>query len=233
MVKETPPSNSIKYWAEDDRPREKLMQKGRRSLSDAELIAILLSTGNKEKSAVDLAKNVLATTGNNLNELGRLSVKDFTKLKGIGTAKAITIIAALELGRRRKEAHKKDHTTLLTSKDCYLFLEPFLTDLSHEEFWVVLLNRSNKVISYKRISEGGVSGTIVDFKIILKYAIENLASGIVLGHNHPSGNVLPSMADKTLTHKLKETCRLLDIDINDHIILGEKAYYSFSDEGVL
>lgn len=233
MRKQTPTSFSIKDWAEDDRPREKLLQKGRHSLSDAELIAILISTGNKDESAVDLAKAILALTHNNLNDLGRLSVKDLIKIKGIGLAKSITILAALELGRRRKEEYKKDRTILNTSKECYLYLEPLLADLPHEEFWVVLLNRSNKVIGHKRISEGGVSGTVVDFKIIIKYAIENLATGIVLGHNHPSGSVSPSNADTNLTQKLKSACRLLDIEINDHIIVGDKAYYSFADDGIL
>ncbi|MES2558652.1 MAG: DNA repair protein RadC [Bacteroidota bacterium] len=233
MLKETPHPFSIKHWAEDDRPREKLQQKGRHSLSDAELIAILITTGTKSESAVDLAKTILALTHNNLNDLGRLSVKDLTKIKGIGTAKALTIIAALELGRRRKDESKKVRSALLTSKDCYLFLEPLLVDLPHEEFWVVLLNRSNKVIGHKRISEGGVSGTVVDFKIILKYAIENLASCIVLGHNHPSGSVNPSFADQSLTQKLKEACYLIGVNINDHIIVGDKAYYSFADDGKL
>ncbi|MES2780667.1 MAG: DNA repair protein RadC [Bacteroidota bacterium] len=233
MIKRTPTSFSIKDWAEDDRPREKFSLKGRHSLSDAELIAILLSTGNKEESAVDLAKNILSITRNNLNDLGRLSVKDLTKVKGVGFAKAITILAALELGRRRKEESIKVSALLLSSKDCYLYLEPLLADLPHEEFWVVLLNRANKVISHKRISEGGISGTVVDFKIILKYAIENLASCIILGHNHPSGNVSPSVSDKNLTQKLKEACRLIDISINDHIIVGDRAYYSFADQGKL
>ncbi|AMS27900.1 hypothetical protein AEM51_13630 [Bacteroidetes bacterium UKL13-3] len=233
MSEQTPNPFSIKHWAEDDRPREKFLQKGRNSLSDAELIAILISTGTKDESAVDLAKNILAATHNNLNELGKFSVNDLTKIKGIGPAKAITIIAALELGRRRKDEDRKERQKLLNSKDCYLYIEPFLVDLPHEEFWVVLLNRANKIIGHKRISEGGVSGTVVDFKIILKYALENLACSIVLAHNHPSGNTVPSQADKTLTQKLKEACNLVDILVIDHIIVGDKAYYSFSDDGAL
>lgn len=233
MNEQTVTPFSIKHWAEDDRPREKFMLKGRHSLSDAELIAILISTGSKEESAVDLAKNILALTHNNLNDLGRVSVKDLIKIKGVGMAKAISILAALELGRRRKEEYKKDRTILNTSKECYRYLEPLLVDLPHEEFWIVLLNRSNKVLGHKRISEGGVSGTVVDFKIILKYAIENLATGIVLGHNHPSGSAIPSNADRSLTKKLKDACRMLDIEINDHIIVGDKAYYSFADDSKL
>lgn len=233
MSEQTPTSFSIKQWAEDDRPREKFMQKGRHSLSDAELLAILIATGTKDESAVDLAKNILALTQNNLNDLGRLSVKDLTKIRGIGEAKAITISAALELGRRRKEESKKEPQKLLNSRECYLYLEPFLADLPHEEFWVVLLNRGNKILAHKRISEGGVSGTVVDFKIILKFALENLATSIVLAHNHPSGNTLPSQADKGLTQKLKEACRLVDMHITDHIIIGDQDYFSFSDEGIL
>ena len=233
MSEQTPTPFSIKHWAEDDRPREKFMQKGRQYLSDTELVAILISTGTKDESAVDLAKKVLSLTHNNLNDLGRLTVKDFTKIKGIGEAKAISIIAALELGRRRKEEDKKEKIGLQNSKDSYLFFEPILADLPHEEFWVVLLNRGNKIIGHKRISEGGIAATVVDFKIVLKYAIENLACGIMLAHNHPSGNTLPSNADKSLTQKLKEACRLVDIVVNDHIIIGDRAYYSFSDEGIL
>lgn len=233
MSEQTPTSFSIKQWAEDDRPREKFMQKGRHSLSDAELLAILIATGTRDESAVDLAKTILSLTQNNLNDLGRLSVKDLTKIKGIGEAKAVTISAALELGRRRKEETKKERLALLNSRDCYHYLEPFLTDLPHEQFWVVLLDRGNKILTHKRISEGGVSGTIVDFKIILKFALENLATSIILAHNHPSGNTSPSHADKTLTQKLKEACQLVDMQITDHIIVGDRAYYSFADEGIL
>lgn len=223
----------IKDWAVDDRPREKLLLKGRAALSDAELIAILVATGSKEDSAVGLSKKILALSRNSLNDLGRFSVTDFRKIKGIGKAKAITIVAALELGRRRKEEATAAQVKIQTSKDSYRFFEPFLSDLPHEEFWILLLNSGNKILGYKRISEGGIVGTIADMKIIFKHAVELLASSIVLCHNHPSGNTKPSMADIVLTKKLKESGALLDIAIVDHIIIGEKSYFSFADGGIL
>jgi DNA repair protein RadC len=224
---------SIKDWAEDDRPREKLERKGRNTLSDAELIALLINKGTHEESAVDLSKRILALTGNNLNELGKLSIKDLKKIKGIGEAKATTIIAALELGRRRKEEEIKQQKHIQCSKDSFEAFEPVLSDLPNEEFWIILLNRSNKIIALKRISEGGVSGTVVDPKIIFKHAIENLATSVILGHNHPSGNMNPSESDKVLTRKLLEAGKFLGIGVIDHLIIGNNEYYSFADKGMI
>lgn len=230
---ETGKNISIKNWAEDDRPREKLLLKGRSALSDAELIAILISTGTKEESAVDLAKKTLALVSNSLNELGRLSVKDIKKTKGIGEAKAITIIAALELGRRRKDEATEVKKKITSSKDAYEYFHPLLSDYRHEEFWVLLLNRAHKVIGRKKISEGGVDATVADPKIIFKYAVEELASSIILCHNHPSGGVKPSDSDIKLTQKIKAAGSMLDITTIDHIIIGDKSYYSFADDGKL
>ncbi|MCE2787083.1 MAG: RadC family protein [Bacteroidota bacterium] len=223
----------IKQWAEDDRPREKLLMKGKASLSDAELLAILIATGTRELTALDLGQQVLKLSNNNLNELGKLGIKDLQKIRGVGKAKAITIAAALELGRRRKETEPLHRDAFTSSRVAYQYFEPMLADLKHEEFWVMLLNRSNKFIGAKRISEGGVSGTVADPKIIMRYAIDELASCIILCHNHPSGSVKPSEADVRLTDKIKQAAILLDIHLIDHIIIGEKTYYSFADEGRL
>lgn len=224
---------SIKQWAEDDRPREKLISKGKAALSDSELLAILISTGTKSDTALDLAQKILVLAENNLNELGKLTTRDLQKVKGIGQAKAITITAALELGRRRKETGAIQRNIIQSSKDAYAFFEPALADIKQEEFWVLLLNRSNKVLSAKRISEGGVAGTVADPKIIFRYALEELASTIILCHNHPSGSVKPSQADISLTKKMKEAGHLLEIVVADHIIVGDRSYFSFADEGLL
>ncbi|MBL7857691.1 MAG: DNA repair protein RadC [Cyclobacteriaceae bacterium] len=224
---------SIKSWSPEDRPREKLLLKGKSALSDAELIAILLGTGSKTMSAVDLAKKVLQNTGNNLHDLARLSVKELMKTKGIGEAKAITIVAALELGRRRKELDTDEKPKISSSKDVYEYLKSDLLDLPHEEFWVLLLNRANRVIRENQISQGGVTGTVADPKIIFKMALEELASGIILAHNHPSGNLTASQADIDLTKKLKESGKLLEIQVLDHLILAGQKYFSFADEGIL
>jgi len=233
MENKTPEFLNIKSWSPEDRPREKLVLKGKSALSDAELIAILLGTGTTTLSAVDLAKKVLQHASNNLNELARLSVKDLTKTKGIGEAKAITIVAALELGRRRKETGDEEKPKIGSSKDVYELLKSELLDIPHEEFWVLMLNRANRVIKKQQISQGGVSGTIADPKLIFKMALEELASGIILAHNHPSGNLTASQADIDLTRKLKEGGKLLEIQILDHIIIAGKKYYSFADEGIL
>jgi DNA repair protein RadC len=233
MEKDTSEFLNIKSWAAEDRPREKLLLKGKSALSDAELIAILLGTGTTTASAVDLAKKVLQGAGNNLNELARLSIKDMMKVKGIGEAKAISIAAALELGRRRKEAEPDEKPKITSSKDVYDHLKADLLDLSHEEFWVLLLNRANRIIKKHQISQGGVTGTVADPKLIFKVAIEELASGIILAHNHPSGNLTASQADLDLTKKLKDAGKLLDIHVLDHIIIGGKNYYSFADEGLI
>ena len=224
---------NITSWAAEDRPREKLVLKGKGTLSDAELIAILLGTGTSKLSAVDLAKNILQAVNNDLNELARLSVKDLTKIKGIGEAKAITIISALELGRRRKDFQAEEKPKIGGSADAFQILKADLLDIPHEAFWIILLNRAHRVIKKHQISQGGVAGTVADPKIIFKIAVEELASGIILAHNHPSGNLTASQADIDLTKKLKESGKLLDIQVLDHIIIAGKKYFSFADEGLL
>lgn len=223
----------IKNWAEEDRPREKLLLKGRNNLSDAELIGILISSGTKELSAIDLSKQILASTENDLNQLAQLSVKDLLKFKGIGEAKAITIVAALELGRRRKETISSIKPKINSPGDVYDLMTPHLLDLEKEEFWIVLLNRANYVIKTAIVSSGGISGTTVDPKVIFKESIENLASGIILVHNHPSGNLKPSESDLQITRKLTEGGNFLDSPILDHIIFSNNGFYSFKDEGHL
>jgi DNA repair protein RadC len=224
---------SIKYWSDDDRPREKLLLKGTAALSDAELIAILLGSGSRDESAVALSKRLLRSVSNNLNELGKQTVNDLQKHKGIGEAKALSIVAALEIGRRRKIAEVLQKDKINASKDAYDLMQPVLSDLPYEEFWVILLNRANRVIEKIKLSQGGISGTVIDVRLILKIAIEKLASSIILCHNHPSGNIQPSHSDNTVTHKLKEASKYLDINLIDHIIIGENNYYSFADEGEL
>ncbi len=225
---------SIKSWAEEDRPREKLLLKGKGALTDAELIAILLRTGVTGTSALDLAKKILHKVNGNLNELGKLTVADVKKMeKGLGDTKAVTIVAALELGRRRQGSEIREMPVIRTSRDSFQYIYPTIADLKHEEFFVIYLNRANKVITAKNISTGGVAGTIADIKIILKHAVELLASGIIAVHNHPSGNLNPSEADKKLTRSLKEATLLLDINLMDHLIIGENNYFSFADEGLL
>lgn len=226
-------SLGIKSWAEDDRPREKLMSKGRSVLSDAELIAILIGSGTRNESAVELSKKILASVGNNLNKLGQLSLSDLMKFNGIGEAKAISIISALELGRRRKSLSENKSAKIESSQSAFEQLYPYLADLDHEQFYTILLNRANKVIDVIKISQGGVAGTVADAKVIFKSAVEKLASGIILAHNHPSGNLKPSQADITLTRKIKEAGSLLDISVLDHIIIANDEYFSFSDQGMM
>lgn len=224
---------SIKQWAEEDRPREKLIIKGKASLSEAELIAILIGSGTPNISAVELAKSILATTGNNLNELAKLSLMDLKKFNGIGEAKAIAIISALELGRRRKETDFVKKSKVKSSSDAYHFLRPHLMDLDHEQFWVLYLNRANQIVKPEMISSGGVSGTVVDAKLIFKKALELLASSVILVHNHPSGNLQPSSQDIQLTKKIKSAGQTLDIPVLDHIIFTDDGYFSFADESLL
>ena len=226
-------SIKITEWAVEDRPREKLIIKGAASLSDAELLGILISSGTKEKSAVDLGRELLSSADNNLNRLGKLSVNDLKKIHGIGAAKAVTIIAALELGRRRKLAEALHIQKITDSKDIAEIFQPLLGDLPHEEFWILFLNRSNRIISKMKLSQGGISGTVTDTRLIMKNAIEQLATGIALCHNHPSGNVNPSEADIQITNKIKESGKLLDIQLHDHLIISDKDYYSFADNGIL
>lgn len=224
---------SIKYWAKDDRPREKLLLKGPESLSDSELLAILIANGNKEKSAVELAKDVLKLGKDSLHELGKLSVKELTKIKGIGPAKAITIASALEIGRRRQSLLIGSKQSVGSSDEIARFLQLKLKDHQREVFAVLFLNQANKVNHFEIISEGGITGTVADPRVILKKALEENAVSIVLCHNHPSGSLKPSKADELLTKKIKEAALYFDIRVMDHIIVSEMGYYSFADEGLL
>ena len=226
-------SLNIKSWAEEDRPREKLVLKGKAALSEAELIAAIIGSGTPSSSAVDVSKGILNAIGNNLNHLAKLSVKDLMKFKGIGEAKAVGIVSAMELGRRRREAEIEKRPKISSSKDVYVLMKSGLMDLPHEEFWCLLLNRGNVVIKKHLVSSGGVSGTVADPKLIFKAALEELASGVILVHNHPSGNRQPSHADKQLTKKMKDAGRSLEISLLDHIIFTEDGYFSFADENLL
>ncbi len=223
----------IKSWAEDDRPREKLLQKGKVSLSDAELIAILIGSGSRNESAVQLSKRILASTGNQLSDLGKLSVKKLCEFKGIGPAKAVSIVAAMELGRRRRTEEALEKKKITSSASVFELMQPIIGELYHEEFWIIYLNNSNKVIEQLQLSKGGITGTLVDVRITLRKALEVGATSIILAHNHPSGTLRPSEADKQLTQKLKTAAQSLDIKVLDHLIVTEKSYFSFADEGVL
>jgi len=225
--------NSIKNWALDDRPREKLFTKGAAALSDSELLAILINNGHKEKSAVELAKEVLKLGNNNLNELGKLSIAALQKVKGIGEAKAVTITAALEIGRRRHATAALEKTVIKTSNDIAQYLRAIQKDFAYEVFSVLFLNRANKINHFEIVSRGGITGTVVDPRIILKKALEVDAVSLILSHNHPSGNLKPSRADEMLTAKIKEAASHLDIKIIDHIIVSEDGYYSFADNGIM
>ncbi|SFC55075.1 DNA repair protein RadC [Zunongwangia mangrovi] len=224
---------SIKNWAIDDRPREKLLRKGKLALSDSELIAILIGSGNRKETAVELSKQILASTQNNLSELGKLSVNQLCKFNGIGEAKAITIIAALELGRRRRLENALERTKITSSRSVFELMQPIIGELPHEEFWIIYLNNSNKVIDKLQLSKGGITGTLVDVRLTLKKALELEAVSLILAHNHPSGTLKPSMADKNLTQKLKTASESLDIKVLDHIIVTEMSYFSFADEAIL
>jgi DNA repair protein RadC len=226
-------SLKITEWAAEDRPREKLLERGVSGLTDAELLAILISSGTKDKSALDLGRELLGIVDNNLNSLGKLTVSDLRKIRGIGDARAVTIIAALELGRRRKLADVPYTVQIKCSHDVADIFEPLLSDLAHEEFWILFLNRSNKVINRMKLSQGGISGTVTDVRIVMKKAIEYLASGIIVCHNHPSGNLNPSESDNKITQKIKEAGSLMDIQLLDHLIVSGKEYYSFADNGML
>ena len=226
-------SIKITDWAVEDRPREKFIQNGTASLSDAELLAILISSGTKDKSAVDLGRELLGMANNNLNNLGKLTIADFRKVHGIGPARAVTIAAALELGRRRKLSEVQYVPQIRSSKDVSDIFQPLLSDLLHEEFWILFLNRSNKVINRMKLSQGGISGTVTDVRLVMKKAIECLASGIIVCHNHPSGNLNPSESDNKITQKIKEAGNLMDIQLLDHLIISDKDYYSFAYNGVL
>ena len=224
---------SIKNWAKDDRPREKLLSRGPTILSDSELLAILINNGNREKSALDLAQEVLRLGKNSLSELGKLSVRELMKIKGIGEAKAITITAALELGRRRQASFPREKMVVTSSSDVADYLQTHLRDYKHEVFAVLFLNRANKINDFKIISEGGITGTVADPRIILKKALEEDAVSLILCHNHPSGSLKPSRADEELTQKIKEAARYFDIKVLDHLIVSDDGYFSFADEGIL
>lgn len=224
---------SIKQWAKDDRPREKLLLKGSAALSNSELIAILIATGSSNKSALDLAKDVLRLGKDNLNELGKLSVKELMKIKGIGEAKAITLVAAMELGRRRQALASREKPIVSNSNDVANYLQTLLRDYKHEVFAVLFLNRANKINHFQIISEGGITGTVADPKIILKKALEEDAVSLILCHNHPSGSLKPSRADEELTNKIKEAAKYFDIKVLDHLIVSDDGYFSFADEGIL
>ena len=221
----------IKAWAEEDRPREKLLLKGKHSLTDAELIAILIGTGNSGETAVDLARKILSGNSNDLNFLGKMNVQELQKYKGIGQAKAVTIVAAMELGRRRKESKEIKKEKLTNSREAVNIMQPLLGDLMHEEFWIIFLNRANGIIGKQQISVGGMSGTVADPRMIFKAALDQKAVSIILCHNHPSGNNQPSAADVQLTKNISEGGKVLEITVLDHIIVTQHGFYSFADEG--
>nr|WP_321358630.1 DNA repair protein RadC [uncultured Draconibacterium sp.] len=224
---------NIKDWAVEDRPREKLLNKGPRSLTDAELIAILIGSGNIEETAVELSRRILTSVENSLNDLGRKSIEYLTKFQGIGEAKAVTIVAALELGKRRKDADVFNKKQITGSKDAADYFIPMLGDLNHEEFWILLLNRGNRIIDSFMVSQGGISGTVIDVRLILKNALDKMASAIILCHNHPSGTMQASNADLNITNKIKSAAEIMDITVLDHIIVGQNNYLSLADEGML
>lgn len=231
MSAEKTSSFNIKSWHESDRPREKLINRGSKNLTVSELLAILIGKGSRDENAVELCQRILHSVNHDLVALSKLTIDDMKKFKGIGEAKAVSIQAALELGRRRQKAGLGDQYKISNSKDVYLYLKSRMEDLNHEEFWVLLLNRGNVVIGEELISKGGVGGTIVDAKIVFKLALERFSSQIILSHNHPSGNLTPSQQDINLTKKLKEAGKCLDIKVLDHIIITAHGYYSLSDEG--
>jgi DNA repair protein RadC len=223
--------SAIKSWAEEDRPREKMLLKGASALSDAELLAILIGSGTVGQSAVGLAQEILSSATNDLNELGRRTVRDLERFKGIGEAKAITIAAALELGRRRKTSDLKQRPVVTSSKVAYEAIAPLLTDHSHEEFWLLLLNRANEIMRREQVSSGGAAGTVVDMKMVFKFALDGRAAAIIAVHNHPSGHLQPSKSDIELTQKMVAAGKVLDIPVLDHLIVSSRGYYSFADEG--
>ncbi|TYA69797.1 RadC family protein [Seonamhaeicola marinus] len=226
-------SFSIKNWSIDDKPREKLLYKGKETLSDAELVAILIGSGNRNESAVALCKRILRSVDNNLSELGKLSIKQLLEFKGIGEAKAITIAAALELGRRRRGEEALQKKRITSSRSAFELMQPIIGELNHEEFWIIYLNNSNKVLQKIQLSKGGITGTLVDVRLVFKQALEVGATSLILAHNHPSGTLKPSTADKQITNRLKNAAESLDIKVLDHLIITEKAYFSFADESIL
>jgi len=226
-------SHALKTWAVEERPREKVMANGIQHLSDTELLAILLGSGTRNMTAVELARLILKNVNNNLHELGRQTVGDLLKIKGVGPAKAISVLAATELGRRRAGLHHTEKIPVKSSKTVFNLFHPLLGDLEHEEFWLLMLNRANRVLGKFKVSQGGLSGTVIDTRIILKKALDNLASSIIVCHNHPSGNNQPSDADVKITEKLKKASEMLEIKLLDHVIIADKSYFSFADEGLI
>ncbi|SFI64544.1 DNA repair protein RadC [Kaistella treverensis] len=224
---------SIKLLAEDDRPREKFLLKGKNSLSDAELLAIIMGSGNREDSAVELARKILNSVGNNWHNLSLLQISDLTKFKGVGEAKAISIVAALEIGRRRAAQEVPEKIQITNSQETYKILAPFLSDLQTEEFWAVFLNQNNRIITKSRLSSGGINQSVVDIRILFKTALEHFATGLVVAHNHPSGNLKPSQEDLKITKQIAEAGKILNIQLLDHLILAQNSYLSFADENLL
>jgi len=232
-MQQKPSSFSIKNWSDDDKPREKLVHKGRSVLSNAELIAILIGSGSKNETAVALSKRILASTNNNLNELGKVSIKQLMKFNGIGEAKAVSIAAALEIGRRRQNEKAMLKAQISGSQAVFDLLQPLVADLPHEEFWIVYLNNSNKVIHKAQLSKGGITGTLVDVRLVMKQALELGAVSLILAHNHPSGALKPSEADKKITNKLQKASEAMDIRVLDHVIITQNKYYSFADNNLI
>ncbi len=228
-----PASFSIRQWAEDDKPRAKLIQKGQAALSDAELVAILIGSGSRDESAVELAKRIMASARNSLHELGKLSIAQLKQFKGMGEAKAVSIAAALEIGRRRRQQASLQHYGINSSQDAFDLLHPMIGDLPHEEFWIVYLNNGNKAIHKGQLSKGGITGTLVDVRLVLKQALEIGAVALILAHNHPSGTLKPSVADKEITYKLKKAADSMDIKVLDHLIISHLGYFSFADEKII
>jgi DNA repair protein RadC len=226
-------SQALSSWAVEERPREKVLARGVQNLSDVELIAILLGSGTRHITAVGLARIILKNAGNNLLLLGRMRIEELIRIKGVGPAKAITILAALELGRRRSGMQHPEKIPVKSSETVYRLFHPLMGDLEHEEFWLLMLNRANRVLGRYKVSQGGLSGTIIDTRIILKKALDNLASSIIVCHNHPSGNKQPSDADLKITEKLKKAAEMLEIKLLDHVIIADKSYFSFADEGLI
>jgi len=226
-------STNLKTWAVEERPREKVLANGIQHLSDSELLAILLGSGTRNMTAVELARQILLQSGNSLHELGRQNINDLVKIKGVGPAKGITLLAAMELGRRRAATRHADKIPIKSSETVYKLFHPLLGDLDHEEFWLLMLNRANRVLGRFKVSQGGLSGTVIDTRIILKKALDNLSSSIIVCHNHPSGNNQPSDADVKITEKLKKAAEMLEIKLLDHVIIADKSYFSFADEGLI
>ncbi len=226
-------SHALTTWAVEERPREKVMANGVQYLSDSELLAILIGSGTRHITAVELARQILKGAGNSLHLLGRQGIGELVRIKGVGPAKAITILAALELGRRRAGIQHSEKTPVKSSETVYKLFHPLMGDLEHEEFWLLMLNRANRVLGKYKVSQGGLSGTVIDTRIILKKALDNLASSIIVCHNHPSGNKQPSDADLKITEKLKKAAEILEIKLLDHVIIADKSYFSFADEGLI